>query len=108
MKPMNSGRTITFTRALLVLLFIVYSSSAQSTSPENPSVSARPVTIPVTIRVKGRIAPESELHPVDFTISEDGEPQTILSIRALGTNAPINLLVLIQDDVVSSVALEIK
>jgi len=108
MKPMNSGRTMTFTRALLVLLFIVYSSSAQSTSSDNPSVSARPVTIPVTIRVKGRIAPESELHPVDFTISEDGEPQTILSIRALGTNSPINLLVLIQDDVVSSVALEIK
>src|SRR4029078_6999246 len=51
---------------------------------------------------------ETELRPVDFTISEDGQPQTILSIRAMGTNSPINLLVLIQDDVVSSVSLEVK
>jgi len=54
------------------------------------------------------VPPETELRPVDFTISEDGQPQTILSIRAMGTNSPINLLVLIQDDVVSSVSLEVK
>src|SRR4029079_16152969 len=79
---------------------------AQSDGPS--AVTAVPVTIPVTIRVKGRVPPESELRPVDFTISEDGQPQTILSIRAMGTNLPINLLVLIQDDVVSTVALEVK
>ena len=108
MKPMTSRRTVTSMMVFLILLFLVCSSSAQSPRTENSAVSARPITIPVTIRVKGKISPESELRPVDFTISEDGEPQTILSIRALGTNSPINLLVLIQDDVVSSVALEIK
>jgi VWFA-related protein len=70
---------------------------------------ARPVIIPLTIRVKGEIAPsEMELQTVDLTVNEDGEPQTILSIRAMGTSAPINLMVLVQDDVVSSVRLETK
>lgn len=70
---------------------------------------ARPMTIPMTIRVKGNTPPsEMEFQTVDFTVTEDGEPQTILSIRAVGTSSPLNLFVLIQDDVVSSVALEIK
>jgi VWFA-related protein len=51
---------------------------------------------------------ELELQTVDLAISEDGEPQTILSIRSMGTSTPINLSILIQDDLVSSVALEIK
>lgn len=73
---------------------------------ENP---ARPVIIPLTIRVKGAVTPnELELQTVDFTVNEDGDPQTILSIRAMGTNSPINLMVLIQDDVNSSIGLETK
>ncbi|MFN2492983.1 MAG: hypothetical protein ABR501_08875, partial [Pyrinomonadaceae bacterium] len=51
---------------------------------------------------------ELELQTVDLAVSEDGEPQTILSIRSMGTSTPINLSVLIQDDVVSSVSLEIR
>jgi VWFA-related protein len=67
------------------------------------------VIIPLTIRVKGVVAPsELELQTVDLTVSEDGQPQTILSIRAMGTSSPINLIVLIQDDVVSSIGLETK
>lgn len=70
---------------------------------------ARPVVIPLTIRIKGGVAPsELQLQTVDLTVSEDGEPQTILSVRAMGTSAPINLFVLIQDDVVSSISNEIK
>ena len=70
---------------------------------------ARPVIIPLTIRVKGAVPKsESELQTVDLAVSEDGEPQTILSVRALGTSAPLNLIVLIQDDVISSIGLEIK
>lgn len=75
-------------------------------SASNPG---RPVIIPLTIRVKGKTPlRELEMQTVDFTVTEDGEPQTILSIRAMGTNSPISLMVLIQDDVVSSTALEIK
>jgi VWFA-related protein len=67
------------------------------------------VIIPLTIRVQGEVAPsELELQTVDLTVNEDGEPQTILSVRAMGTNSPINLIVLMQDDLVSSIGLEIK
>lgn len=70
---------------------------------------ARPVIIPLTIRLKGAVAAnELELQTVDLTVSEDGEPQTILSIRAMVTGSPINLILLIQDDVVPSIGLEIK
>lgn len=93
----------------LVITLIATSGLGVAQSSGNAAgVSAHPVTIPLTIRLKGKIAPETELRPVDFTISEDNDPQTILSIRAMGTNSPINLMVLIQDDVVSSVALEMK
>lgn len=103
-------------RSVLVLLSliiaVVWSSSSPAQSPVrggNDSSRARPMTIPITIKV-GDVEPdpEMELRMVDLTITEDGEPQTILSIRAMGTNSPITLGVLLQDDVVSSVANEIK
>jgi len=65
------------------------------------------VTIPVTIRLK-ETQSESELQNIDLTISEDGEPQTLISIRAMVTNAPITLALLIQEDLVPSVSNEIK
>jgi VWFA-related protein len=68
--------------------------------------SGKPVTIPLTIRVKE--ATEFELQNIDLTISEDGEPQTIISLRSIGTNSPIALAVLIQEDLVPSVSNEIK
>ncbi|MDQ2920958.1 MAG: hypothetical protein M3R52_05020 [Acidobacteriota bacterium] len=114
MKRVKTRRAIASVFA--VIFFIVsadnkgsgFAQSPSSSSLRVSSVSGRPVTIPVTIRVKGRTAPrELELQNVELNVSEDGEAQTLLSIRAR-TNAPINLIVLIQDDVVSSVGLEIK
>src|ERR1044071_8538646 len=64
--------------------------------------SGKPVTVPVTIRVKE----ETELQNIDLSIHEDGEPQTIISIRSI-TNTPITLAVLIQEDLVPSVGNEI-
>src|ERR1041385_8873217 len=66
----------------------------------------KPVTVPVSIRVKEDV--ELELQNVDLSIHEDGEPQTIISIRGIGTNSPITIAVLIQEDLVPSVANEIK
>ena len=80
--------------------------SADSSSPKK-SGPARPITIPVGIRVKGT-KPEPELRMIDLTVSEDGEPQTILSTRAMGPNYPITMAVLIQDDLVSSIGNEIR
>jgi len=110
MKRLKNGRIIgaLIAASVSIVLLFAATNNTLAQSSESAAVSARPVIIPVSIRVKGSIPPETELRPVDFTISEDGEPQTILSIRAMGTSSPINLLVLIQDDVVSSVGLEIK
>src|SRR5262245_3093436 len=66
--------------------------------------SGKPVTVPVTIRVKE----ETELQNIDLSIHEDGDPQTIISLRGIGTNTPITLAVLIQEDLVPSVGNEIK
>src|SRR5687768_9527982 len=94
--------------------FIFVSSSPQPALAQSPAVSsanksraARPMTIPISIRVKG-VKPESELQMVDLTVTEDGEPQTVLSIRAIGTSSPLTLAVLVQDDLVSSISNEIK
>lgn len=84
-----------------------YAQAPSETAADRSGGAARPVTIPLTIRVKGTPS-EVELQPVDLAVIEDGDPQTILSIRAMGTASPITLMVLVQDDVVPSVALEMK
>ena len=66
--------------------------------------TGKPMTVPVTIRVQE----ETELQNIDLSIHEDGEPQTIISLRGIGTNTPITLAVLIQEDLVPSVGNEIK
>jgi hypothetical protein len=87
---------------------------AQSESPSingaNTSrATGKPVTIPLTIKINSRqLEPETELQNIDLTVSEDGDPQTILSIRGVGTNSPITLTVLIQEDLVPPVGNEIK
>jgi VWFA-related protein len=99
---------------LTALSSLVLAGSGPPVSAQSPAVSsansartARPVTIPISIRVKG-VKPEPELQMIDLTVSEDGDPQTVLSIRAIGTSSPLTLAVLIQDDVVSSIGNEIK
>src|SRR5687768_8544901 len=80
---------------------------AQNVNGGVPPRPGKPVTIPLTIHTPAdEVTPE--LQNIDLTVSEDGEPQTILSIRGIGTNSPITIAVLIQDDLVPSVANEIK
>lgn len=67
----------------------------------------RPVTIPLTIHLPETL-PRAELQGIDLTVSEDGEPQTILSLRGIGTDSPITLALLIQEDLVPPVGNEIK
>ncbi|MDQ3805612.1 MAG: hypothetical protein M3416_17510 [Acidobacteriota bacterium] len=67
----------------------------------------RTVTIPVTLRLPERPA-QSELQYLgNLEVFEDGERQEILSTRG-APRSPMTLAVLIQDDLVSSVANEIK
>ena len=115
MKRVQTERAIDCMLAVFLLVLVVANKSALAQSPGDTNTlgssasPARPVIIPLTIRVKGEVAQsESELQTVDLTVNEDGDSQTILSIRAMGTSSPINLMVLIQDDVVSSIGLETK
>lgn len=66
----------------------------------------RPVTIPVTIKVNEKTE-VAELQNIDLTISEDGDPQTIISLRGFG-NSPVTLAILIQEDLVPPVGSEIR
>ena len=99
---------------LQLSLIVGFALLSQSALGQAPSLndkgagggSGKPVTIPLTIRVKEET--EFELQNIDLTISEDGEPQTIISLRSIGNNSPISLAVLIQEDLVPSVSNEIK
>jgi len=64
----------------------------------------RPVTIPVTIKVH---KPEVEIRVVDFMLREDGDVQSLLSIRRPADN-PVTLAFMMQDDLVSSIGTETK
>ena len=101
-------------RLALVIAFtfaapVMFGQSQNMDGTNGSRNSGRPVVIPLTIKINSRhLDPETELQNVDLTVSEDGEPQTILSIRGIGTNSPITLAVLIQEDLVPSVGNEIK
>jgi VWFA-related protein len=113
MSRLRSLRVLSFVFTIFVLstsfCFATGVASAQSNGLERTENGApgKPVTIPLTIKVKGTPR-EVELQTVDLIVTEDGDPQTILSIRAIGTNSPLNVFVLIQDDVVSSIGPEIR
>lgn len=69
------------------------------------SDSVRSVTIPVTLSPRSSHK-GPEVVSVDFNVLENGESQTVLSVRG-GDNVPLSLAILIQDDVVSSISNEI-
>jgi VWFA-related protein len=100
------------TKALLiaaVAFLLLTGQSVQSQSGQRDGRargSAKPVTVPVTVKVR-RPTPEVEMRFVNYVLREDGEVQTILSMRRASDN-PITLAILIQDDLVSSVSTEAK
>ncbi|HYP51867.1 MAG TPA: hypothetical protein VEQ34_13070 [Pyrinomonadaceae bacterium] len=70
----------------------------------------RTVTIPISIFSKEELKqqiPQEFIEAGNIIVKEDGEQQTILSIRSI-SEAPMALAVLIQDDVSSTVNLELK
>ena len=101
------------TKALLIavavsLLLTGQFAQGQGGQPDGkPRGPAKPVTVPVIIRVREQKR-EVEMRFVNFLfIKEDGDEQTLLSIRKSSDN-PITLAILIQDDLVSSVSNETK
>ncbi|MFZ0751601.1 MAG: hypothetical protein WAM70_19730 [Pyrinomonadaceae bacterium] len=92
-----------FAPLLLLLLLAAQLSVGQGGSRRSRG-APRPVTIPVTIKVN---KPETEIRVVDLMVREDGEVQSLLSIRRPADN-PVTLAVLLQDDLVSSIASEAR
>ena len=93
---------------LLALLVLAGATLVAPLAGQNSSRRSRgaprPVTIPVTIKVD---KPATEIRVVDLMVREDGELQSLLSIRRPADN-PVTLAVLLQDDLVSSVATEAR
>ena len=103
----SPDRRISLLMLTAVLLCAVAWTTPAGAQPQRGGV--RSVTIPITIRQRGGDAVQRELQQVgDLTVLEDGDEQKILSIRAYGTETPISVGILIQDDVVSSISNEIK
>jgi hypothetical protein len=113
MKIVRSLQMVVPVLSMLVVIGLVNPSDhAQTQNNTNNSNSSRgsgrPVVIPITIKTQQETPREGELQNIDLTVSEDGEPQTILSVRGMGTNSPISIAILIQEDLVPSVGNEIK
>src|SRR5882672_2278298 len=98
------GKNKTLLVAAAVSLLI--GSQIVSAQGKHDRNGATPVTVPVTIRLREQKR-EVEMRFVDYVLKEDGEVQTILSMRNR-TDNPITLAILIQDDLVSSVSNETK
>lgn len=108
--------------AIITVMFVGLAAAVRAEAQPRPSQEdersvkvqtqrggVRSVTIPITIRQKGSRKAQQELQNVGIlTVREDGEEQKILSIRAVGTETPISVGILIQDDVVTSIANEIR
>jgi VWFA-related protein len=88
-----------------VLLGAVPRAGADGAASVERRGDVRSVTIPVTLRTKEKS--EAEIQYLEgLEVFEDGERQEILTTRG-GPRSPLTLAILIQDDLVSSVANEI-
>lgn len=93
---------------ILLTMAISYSVSAQPERRQTRGV--RPVTVPISIFSKDELKEkqnEEILQAGNLIVREDDEQQTILSIRSL-EDAPLQLAILIQEDLSSSVNLELQ
>ena len=88
--------------AIVCVLSVVASVRGQDGKQRGP---AKPVTVPVTIRL--RDSKPVEMRIVDYLLREDGDMQTILSQRT-SQESPLTLAILFQDDLVSSVSVEAR
>ena len=101
---------------ILIVIGVVQTNSAQETNrsktnkKQSKNQIARPITIPITIR-PGKIKVSEQRGEVieagNLKVRENGQERTILSIRNTA-DSPLHLAVLIQEDVDSTVNLELE
>ena len=90
---------------MLVGAIAFLSGSAFAQDSRQSRGTPKPVTVPVSIRLRGPAPVEMKF--VDFILREDGELQREISRRSQ-VDSPMTLAYLFQDDLVSSVSTEIK
>jgi VWFA-related protein len=102
-----------FAAAISLLLFFgnIFAQPTESTDKNKKTKQkVRTVTIPISIFSKEELkqrAPEEFLEAGNIIVKENGDQQTILSIRSV-SETPLALAILIQDDLSSVVNLELK
>ncbi len=101
---------------LTAILFGSNFAQQPNEKPSNQNQKVRTVTIPISIFTKQEIKEnqtEEFVQAGNLFVKEDGDGQTILSIRSIGGNsadnngAPLAIAVLIQDDLTASVNLQL-
>jgi VWFA-related protein len=95
---------------LLSSMLFSPASAQPETNKKKQDGRIRTVTIPVSIYGKQEIKENQTgeyLEAGDITVKEDGDDQTILSIRSV-SNTPLSLAVLIQDDLTPNANLQIE
>lgn len=98
-------KTTKFKLVLVTAVSLLLATFAFGQDGRGSRGSAKPVTVPVTIRL--RDSKPVEMRVVDYLLREDGEMQTILSARS-PNESPMTLAILMQDDLVSSVSVEAR
>lgn len=104
---MKTGKTKLILIAAVVSLSLMgqFASGQDGQRDGRSRGSAKPITVPVTIRVRN--SKPVEMRFVDYLLREDGEIQTMLSQRS-AAESPMTLGLLIQDDLVSSISNETR
>ncbi len=96
--------------ALLPLLLISTTAFVAQSDANRGKQRVRTVTIPISIYTKQELKgnqTEEFIQADRLIVEEDGDEQTILSIRSV-TNTPLALAIIIQDDLTSNFNLQIK
>ena len=94
-------KRVRITKSILATALLFLSLSPTVFAQRGP---ARPVTVPVTIRLREKPV---EMRFIEFILREDGEIQRELSRRSR-VDSPMTLAFLMQDDLVSSVSTEAR
>lgn len=94
----------------MILAAAAIGTFARAQPPKKNDQKVRPVTVPISIFTKEELRArraEEFVEAGNLTVKQDGDEQTILSIRSV-ENTPLQLAILIQDDLSSSFNLELK
>lgn len=96
--------------SFLLILALISPIFAQQNEPKKPEQRVRTMTIPISIFTKQELKEninEEFVRAGNINIKEDSDEQVILSIRSV-SSTPLQLAVLIQDDLTSNANLQLK